>query len=178
MEIIDVKLYICIILFTTLINQYFFSLFNFVQDFSLIIFLISPSHNYVTMKYHPDTIGIAVLVAVLLIYLVNNSRGYKKKKQDLLQRHRSIRQRSTHLQTSIKNHILENDSSTLPFMDDSLETGLNRLKTINFKHLSEKSYKRLKANHNRIFLFRRGQLLNKLEKEITLAENEFYRIKK
>gem|GEM_PF-5406914 len=57
----------------------FFSLFDFVQDFLLIIFLISPSHNYVTMKYHPDTIGIAVLIAILLIYLANNSRGYKEK---------------------------------------------------------------------------------------------------
>gem|GEM_PF-7018610 len=63
-------------------------------------------------------------------------------------------------------------------MDDSMETGLSRLKRIHFKHLSEKSYKRLKATHNSIFLFRWGKLLNKVEKEITLAENEFCRIKK
>lgn len=133
------------------------------------------------MLLFPDLLVVAALAVLLSSYLIfrflNRRQSYVSRKNDLLEKFQSLRNRSIKLQQSLSNFILTNHMMKEVFNDDyTYGEYLRYLQKNHSKHLSDKNYGKVKRTNNRILLSKTNMMLEEQDSKMAEAENSLNRI--
>lgn len=131
------------------------------------------------MLYLPEIIIATILLLGVIIYILNKSLKYKKKKRTLLIKFRQVREKSLSLQNEYYNYIVKQDALNTKFRE-GLTYGqfLNDLKRNHVSNLSEKKFIRVKSTSNLFYLNKMTKVLDEQEAMLEEIEEQFMSSKK